>query len=142
MADTSGCENAGNELGHMKRTIHHVAKNVPCRIFVFIRTTTTDGLMPRRCTLTSSRTTSSPVSIKVMTEPHHICQNAIAEPGSKVCTIPTTTVSRVALILMTPFFAILPHTSFKTFSPVTGWGCRVETTALVLMLYYYTSAVL
>ena len=87
MANTSGCENAGNKLGHMKRTIHHVAKNVPCRIFVFIRTTTTDGLMPRRCTLTSSRTTSSPVSIKVMTELQRICSNAITGPGSKVCTI-------------------------------------------------------
>jgi len=87
MANTSGCENAGNELGHIKRTVLDVAKIICCRIFVLIRTTTTDGWMPRRCTLTSSRTTSSPVSIKVTTALQQICQNAITGPGSKVCTI-------------------------------------------------------
>ena len=46
------------------------------------------------------------------------------------------TVQRVALNLINPFFAILSHPSFTTCSPVTGWGGRVETTALVRMLYH------
>ena len=136
MANSNGYENAGNELGHMKRTILNVAKKKSCRVFVLILTTTTDGWMPCRCTLTSLRKTSSPVSIKV----HDRAATYLSErhcwtrPQGMYDLDPT--VQRVALDLIKPFLAILAHPSFTTCSPVTGWGRRVETTALVRMRYY------